>query len=41
VSVDVQVPQRVDGKALEALKVFAQETAHENVRADLIAKAKV
>jgi len=41
VSVDVQVPQRVDGKALEALKVFAHETAHENVRADLIAKAKV
>ena len=41
VSVDVQVPQRVDGKALEALKVFAQETSHENVRADLIAKAKV
>lgn len=40
VSVDVQVPQRVDGKALEALKVFAQATAHENVRADLIAKAK-
>ena len=41
VSVDVQVPQRVDGKALEALKVFAQETAHENVRADLIVKAKI
>ena len=41
VSVDVQVPQRVDGKALEALKVFAQETAHEDVRADLIHKAKI
>ena len=40
VTVDVQVPQRVDGKALDALKVFAQETSHENVRADLIAKAK-
>ena len=40
VSVDVQVPQRVDGKALEALKIFAHETAYENVRADLIAKAK-
>ena len=40
VTVDVQVPQRVDGKALDALKVFAQETAHENVRADLIANAK-
>lgn len=40
VTVDVQVPQRVDGKALDALKVFAQETAHEDVRADLVAKAK-
>jgi molecular chaperone DnaJ len=40
VTVDVQVPQRVDGKALDALKVFAQETAHENVRADLEAKSK-
>lgn len=41
VTVDVQVPQRVDGKALEALKVFAHETAHENVRADLTHKAKI
>jgi len=41
VSVDVQVPQRVDGKALEALKVFAQETSHEDVRADLVMKAKI
>ena len=41
VSVDVQVPQRVDGKALEALKVFAQETSHEDVRADLVLKAKI
>ena len=41
VTVDVQVPQRVDGKALDALKVFAEETAHEDVRADLAAKAKV
>ena len=41
VTVDVQVPQRVDGKALEALKIFAQETAHEDVRADLASKAKI
>ena len=41
VSVDVQVPQRVDGKALEALKIFAQETSHEEVRADLIQRAKI
>lgn len=40
VTVDVQVPQRVDGKALDALKVFADETAHVDVRADLVAKAK-
>ncbi len=41
VSVDVQVPQRVDGKALEALKIFAQETSREDVRADLTHKAKI
>jgi len=41
VTVDVQVPQRVGSKALEALKVFAHETAHENVRADLAHKAKI
>ena len=40
VTVDVQVPQRVDGKALDALRAFAEETAHEDVRADLVAKAK-
>jgi len=40
VTVDVQVPQRVDGKALDALRAFAQETAHEDVRADLVTKAK-
>ena len=40
VTVEVQVPQRVDGKALDALRAFAQETAHEDVRADLVAKAK-
>ncbi len=40
VTVDVQVPQRVDGKALEALKSFAEATAGEDVRAELAAKAK-
>ena len=40
VSVEVQVPQRVDGKALEALKKFAEETASENVRTDFVNKAK-
>ena len=40
VTVEVQVPQRVDGKALEALKVFAEETASEDVRSDFASKAK-
>ena len=41
VTVEVQVPQRVDGKALDALKVFAEETASEDVRADFTTKAKI
>jgi molecular chaperone DnaJ len=41
VTVEVQVPQRVDGKALEALKQFAQETSSEDVRADFVSKAKI
>ena len=40
VTVEVQVPQRVDGKALEALRTFAEETADEDVRAELTNKAK-
>ncbi len=40
VTVEVQVPQRVDGKALEALKIFAAETAGQDVRTDLANKAK-
>jgi molecular chaperone DnaJ len=41
VTVEVQVPQRVDGKALEALKKFAEETATEDVRIDFVNKAKI
>ena len=41
VTVEVQVPQRVDGKALEALKQFAEETSSEDVRADFVNKAKI
>ena len=41
VTVEVQVPQRVDGKALDALKTFAEETSTEDVRADFITKAKI
>jgi molecular chaperone DnaJ len=40
VTVEVQVPQRVDGKALDALKTFAEETSAEDVRADFTTKAK-
>ena len=40
VTVEVQVPQRVDGKALDALRTFAQETAGEDVRAELTNRAK-
>ena len=41
VTVEVQVPQRVDGKALDALKVFAEEMASEDVRSDFVSKAKI
>jgi len=41
VTVEVQVPQRVDGKALDALKTFAEETSNEDVRADFTTKAKI
>ena len=39
VTIEVQVPQRVDGKALDALREFAQEMAHHDVRVEFIAKA--
>jgi molecular chaperone DnaJ len=41
VTVEVQVPQRVDGKALDALKKFAEETASDDVRSDFANKAKI
>ena len=41
VTVEVQVPQRVDGKALDALKKFAEETSSEDVRSDFVNKAKI
>ncbi len=40
VTIEVQVPQRVDGKAKEALEEFADATAGEDVRADLLARAR-
>ncbi len=40
VSIEVQVPQRVDGKALAALKEFASATADHDVRLDFNKKAQ-
>ena len=40
VTIEVQIPQRVDGEALETLKKFAELTEDQNVRADLKAKAQ-
>jgi molecular chaperone DnaJ len=41
VTIQVQVPQRVDEKATEALKQFAEATATEDVRSDFVKKAKI
>lgn len=41
VTIQVQVPQRVDEKAAEALKQFAEATAGEDVRSDFVKKAKI
>ena len=40
VTIEVQVPQRVDGKAKEALEAFANATNDFDPRADLSQKAK-
>jgi molecular chaperone DnaJ len=40
VTIEVQVPQRVDGKAKDALEEFAEATAGDDVRADLLARAR-
>lgn len=39
VTIEVQIPQRVDGEALEMLKKFAELTQEHNVRSDLKLKA--
>ena len=39
VTIEVQVPQKVDGKALDALKKFAEETNDQDVRKDFNTKA--
>jgi molecular chaperone DnaJ len=40
VTVEVQVPRRVEGKAEEAIKAFAAATADHDIRAEFVAKAK-
>jgi len=39
VTIEVQVPQRVEGEAFEALKKYAQATADQEVRKEFNAKA--
>lgn len=41
VTIEVQVPRRVEGKAIDAIKAFAEATSEEDVRAEFNAKAKV
>jgi len=40
ITIEVQVPRALEGKALDAIKTFAQATAHEDVRAEFAAKAR-
>ena len=39
-TIEVQVPQRVDGKAKKALEDFAEATKNEDLRSDFIQRAK-
>jgi molecular chaperone DnaJ len=41
ITIEVQVPRALEGKALEAIKTFAQATAQEDVRAEFVAKARI
>jgi molecular chaperone DnaJ len=40
VTIEVQVPRRIEGEALETLKKFAELTVEQNVRTEFNAKAK-
>ena len=40
ITIEVQVPRALEGKALDAIKNFAQATASEDVRAEFAAKAR-
>ncbi|ASY15339.1 molecular chaperone DnaJ [Candidatus Planktophila sulfonica] len=40
VTVEVQVPRRVEGKAIDAIKAFAAATSDHDIRAEFVTKAK-
>jgi molecular chaperone DnaJ len=40
ITIEVQVPRRLEGKALYAIKSFAKETASDDVRAEFFTKAR-
>jgi molecular chaperone DnaJ len=40
ITIEVQVPRRVEGKALDAIKAFAAATSDEDVRAEFVTKAR-
>ena len=40
VTIEVQVPQRVDGKAKKALKDFAAATQSEDLRSEFMQRAR-
>ena len=40
ITIEVQVPRRLEGKALDAIKTFAKETAADDVRSEFFTKAR-
>ena len=40
ITIDVQVPRRVEGEALEALKKFEEATKEHDVRSEFLTRAK-
>ena len=40
ITIEVQVPRRLEGKALDAIKTFAKETSSDDVRAEFFTKAR-
>jgi molecular chaperone DnaJ len=40
ITIEVQVPRRIEGKALDAIKTFARETESDDVRAEFFTKAR-